>query len=119
MVTHTPQQTNGTETTAKVSVTEPIPSRDSLGMNGTWMCTRKATTMASENSNALRARCSRDFAGSKIRGDRKTNSAPTVIPNMAIDMAMKAKWYHMVTLKILVSRISNISIDRVTRKRPA
>jgi len=31
--------------------------------------------------------------------------APTVIPNMAIEIARKAKWYQMVTLKIRVSRI--------------
>ena len=33
-------------------------------------------------------------------------SAPTVIPNIAIEIATKAKWYHIVTLKIRVSRIS-------------
>ena len=33
-------------------------------------------------------------------------SAPTVIPNIAIEIATKAEWYHIVTLKIRVSRIS-------------
>ena len=32
--------------------------------------------------------------------------APTVMPKSASEMATKAKWYHMVTLKIRVSRIS-------------
>ena len=114
-----PLQTKGTETIANVRATEPIPAKESFGMNGTWRCTRKATTTVSAKSSALSARRSLDFEGSKLRGNRKTSSAPTVIPNMAIEMAMNAKWYHMVTLKIRVSRISNISVDRVTRKRPA
>src|SRR2546426_4192690 len=29
-------------------------------------------------------------------GRRNTSSAPTVMPNMAIEIAMNAKWYHMV-----------------------
>ena len=33
-------------------------------------------------------------------------SAPTVMPNSATEMATKAKWYHMVTLKMRVSAIS-------------
>jgi hypothetical protein len=45
-------------------------------------------------------------------------TAPKVIPNMATEMAMKAKWYHIVTLKIRVKRISNISAAMVTRNRP-
>jgi hypothetical protein len=34
-------------------------------------------------------------------------------------MARKAKWYHMVTLKIRVSTISYIRVASVTVKRPA
>jgi hypothetical protein len=47
-----------------------------------------------------------------------TKIAPTVIPNIAIDMAIKAKWYHMVTLKMRVKRISCISVARATMNRP-
>jgi hypothetical protein len=41
------------------------------------------------------------------------------MPSMASEIAMNAKWYHMVTLKIRVSRISNIIVVSVTRKSPA
>src|ERR1039458_2933757 len=41
------------------------------------------------------------------------------MPNMASEMATKAKWYHMVTLKIRVSRISSIMVASVIKKRPA
>jgi hypothetical protein len=37
---------------------------------------------------------------------------------MAIEIAMNAKWYHMVTLKIRVSRISCIRVASVTEKSP-
>ena len=41
------------------------------------------------------------------------------MPNMATEMATKAKWYHIVTLKIRVSTISYISVVSVTTNRPA
>jgi len=41
-----------------------------------------------------------------------------VIPNIAIETVRNAKWYQIVTLKILVKRIWNASVDRVTRKSP-
>jgi hypothetical protein len=34
-------------------------------------------------------------------------------------MATKAKWYHIVTLKIRVRTISYANVDSVTTKRPA
>ncbi len=52
-------------------------------------------------------------------GNRYTAIAPTVIPNIATDMAINAKWYHMVTLKIRVRRISYIKVASVTINRPA
>jgi hypothetical protein len=39
-------------------------------------------------------------------GRRWTISAPIVVPNRATEMATKAKWYHIVTLKMRVSTIS-------------
>jgi hypothetical protein len=45
--------------------------------------------------------------------------APAVKPNRATDIDRKAKWYHIVTLKIRVSAISYMSVDNVTRNRPA
>ena len=41
------------------------------------------------------------------------------MPNSATEMATKAKWYHMVTLKMRVSTSSYISVERVTRNSPA
>ena len=40
------------------------------------------------------------------------------MPNSATEMATKAKWYHIVTLKIRVSAISYISVDSVTMNKP-
>jgi hypothetical protein len=45
--------------------------------------------------------------------------APKAIPNRAMEIAMKAKWYHMLTLKMRVRRISYNIVARVTAKRPA
>ena len=44
--------------------------------------------------------------------------APNVIPNMAIEIAMNAKWYHIVTLKIRVRNSSSCKSERVVRNRP-
>ena len=41
------------------------------------------------------------------------------MPNIATDTATNARWAHSVTLKILVRRISNISVAMATRKMPA
>ncbi len=46
-------------------------------------------------------------------------SAPTVMPNSATEMATKAKWYHIATLKIRVSTISYISVVSVIANTPA
>ena len=40
------------------------------------------------------------------------------MPNIAIDTAMKATWVPSVTLKIRVSRISNISVAMAMKKIP-
>ncbi len=40
------------------------------------------------------------------------------MPNIAIEIATKAKWYHIVTLKIRVSRISYMSVASATSRRP-
>ena len=84
------------------------------------MCTRKAITKKREKSRAI----GRQVRPGPVRRVKcaaadKPAAPPTVMPNMAMEMATKAKWYHMVTLKIRVSRISSISVDNVTRKRPA
>jgi hypothetical protein len=43
---------------------------------------------------------------------------PSPQPRSATEIATKAKWYQIVAEKIRVSPISNMSPDRVTRKRP-
>ncbi len=40
------------------------------------------------------------------------------MPKRAIDTATKAKWYHMVTLKIRVRSTSYISVLSVVKKSP-
>ena len=40
------------------------------------------------------------------------------MPNIATEIATNAKWYHMVTLKIRVRRISYISVERATKASP-
>src|SRR5579862_419106 len=45
-------------------------------------------------------------------------TAPTVVPNSAIDTAMKAKWYHMVAEKIRVRSNSSIKLLIITRATP-
>ena len=54
----------------------------------------------------------------KGAGRRCTIRAPAVSPKSATEMATKAKWYHIVTLKIRVSAISSMSVERVTRNTP-
>src|SRR3989442_8245452 len=44
--------------------------------------------------------------------------APTVMPNIATEMATNAKWYHIVTLKMRVRMISYMSVASVTRPSP-
>ena len=40
------------------------------------------------------------------------------MPSIASEIARKAKWYQMVTLKMRVSRTWKASVESVTRKRP-
>ena len=41
------------------------------------------------------------------------------MPNIAIEIATNAKWYHIVTLKMRVSSTSYISVESATSRRPA
>ena len=63
------------------------------------------------------SRCG-SFSGGNQLGRRWTTRAPTVMPNIATEMAMKAKWYQRLMEKIRVSRISKTSVARVTRNSP-
>ena len=44
--------------------------------------------------------------------------APTVMPNMATEIATNAKWYHIVTLKMRVRTISYITVASATKNSP-
>ncbi len=87
--------------------------------NGTEHCVRKLIARAQGNKTPVRASSSFVRAPVNSEGRRKTMRAPTVMPNMATEIATNAKWYHIVTLKIRVSRISYISVASATRKTPA
>ncbi len=92
---------------------------DGCTRNGTLSCVRKLSAVRIANAIEDAASCTLTASLRKTCGSRNTISAPTVIPNMAMEIATNAKWYHMVTLKILVSRISYMIIDAATRNRPA
>src|SRR5439155_4935387 len=47
-----------------------------------------------------------------------TRTAPAASPNIAREMAMNAKWYHIVTLKIRVKNSSSCKRESVVKKRP-
>ena len=46
-------------------------------------------------------------------------TAPAANPNMASEIAMNAKWYHIVTLKIRVRNSSSCNNERVVKNKPA
>ena len=113
-----PLNTNGTEMTMQVPTTEAMPGTVTSGVNGisSWMA--KQTTTDTPNSSEYLHSWRRTPAAGKRWGRRCTASAPAVIPNSATEMATKAKWYHIVTLKIRVSAISSMSVAAVTQERP-
>ena len=113
-----PLNTNGTEITTHVATTEATPGSVARGVNGMASWIAKQTATAAPNSRAKIHSWRPTSAGGKRRGRRCTSKAPTVIPNRATEMATKAKWYHIVTLKMRVRAISSIRVDRVTRARP-
>ncbi len=80
---------------------------------------RKLHTIAPAKARAASAQWRAVRSGANRRGARKTQLAPAVMPNIATEIATKAKWYHIVTLKIRVRRTSYISVASATRNRPA
>ena len=89
-----------------MNANEAMPSKLREVSTGILKCTSRAATAVMPNTRLQTAsRRGRSLFGNH-RGNRYTMSAPTVIPNIAIEIATKAKWYHIVTLKIRVSRIS-------------
>jgi hypothetical protein len=86
---------------------------------GSRRWTLRLAGMATAKARLLQASWAGARSGVNRLGIRYTTRAPTVVPNKAIEIAMKAKWYHMLTLKIRVSRISTMRVDSVTRNKPA
>src|SRR5215207_1895153 len=114
-----PLHTNGTEMTTQVSTIELTPAIVMRGTNGMASCemNTSATEMPKASEKRHIWRCT--LSGVKESGRRWTIRAPNVVPNRATEMATKAKWYHMVTLKIRVSTISYISVVSVMTNKPA
>src|SRR5437867_10156908 len=113
-----PLKTKGTERTEYMSTMAGSAASDASGLAGVARYARKLRTIETEKSAAVLPRWSSTPPRAKRPGDRKTRRAPTVMPNMAIEIAMKAKWYHMVTLKMRVSRISYITVASAVANRP-
>ena len=101
-----------------MSANEDTPLADHAGSNGIWSWITKLTTMERLKSNDACASRSLVRSSGNNRGAKCTVMAPTVSPNSAMDTAIKAKWYHIVTLNIRVSRISYISVLSVVRNSP-
>src|SRR5262249_49687125 len=77
-------------------------------------CKMKQMTLPIANARAER---SNETKGS-LFFITSTRTAPAANPNMASEIAMKAKWYHIVTLNIRVRNSSSCRSDSVVRKRP-
>ena len=117
--THTPLAVKGTAIIVQVRTIDSTEIASPAVRTGIMRCRTRLATVVSANTSALWASCWCTRSGRKRSGSRYTRIAPTVIPSMEIEMARKAKWYQMVTLKMRVSRIWYASVARVTRKSPA
>src|SRR6188474_779198 len=79
------------------------------------MCRKMTSAIDTASRSALRPRARESVASGHCCGRRKTSSAPSVRPNMAMEIAMKAKWNHMVSEKMRVSSTSNMTVESATR----
>src|SRR5262245_47539534 len=111
--TKMPLKTNGTAAPLKVQMMDPQSVSELGTKRKAWA--KIAAAMESAKSNAHRPIRTGNLASGQACGRRNTASAPTVMPNMAIEIAMKAKWYHMVSENTRVSSTSNIRVANVTR----
>ncbi len=68
-----------------------------------YNCTVKQIALLAANNNAVFASVA---CGSRFFRT-STRTAPAASPNMASEIAMKAKWYHIVTLKMRVRNNSS------------
>src|SRR5262245_27085933 len=83
------------------------------------MCRKSTIVMETANHSALRPMARDSVACGQRSGRRNTSSAPAVRPNMASEIAMNAKWNHMVSEKMRVSSTSNITVASATRNSAA
>lgn len=86
-----PLKTKGTEITTYSRATEYTPAMLGRGAKGMANWVRKLATTVSAIQSAERAMAGRTASGPKRSGRRWTMTAPTVMPNMATEMATKAK----------------------------
>ena len=107
-----PPQTNGTATRVKAKTVQAISFSGSAGM---YNCPAKQIALVKAKS---KARFRSVACGSRLFIS-SMKMAPAASPNIASDIAMKAKWYHIVTLKMRVRKSSNCRSDSVVRKSPA
>ena len=113
-----PLNTNGMVMTASVTRIDRRPAGVSVGANGMARCATNVAGTPTAKSSALAAVSRGAASGPKVRGLACTRTAPAVIPSNAAATLRNAKWYHMVTLKIRVSRTSYISVAAATANTP-
>src|SRR5262245_19965063 len=87
--------------------------------NGIRIIGTRQAGSAIANSSEAKAMWRRVRSGAKKRRPVSIRIAPTVSPNIATEMAMKAKWYQVMTLKMRVRTISWSSVAIATQKSPA
>src|SRR5262245_61073846 len=116
--TEMPLNTNGIVMTASVSRMDSRPVGVSVGLKGMARWATNVAGTLTAKSSATTARRRGNLAASRLGGHVCTRTAPAVIPRSAAATARNAKWYHIVTLKILVSRISYISVAAAIANTP-
>jgi hypothetical protein len=114
-----PEKKNGTERTrnfikksANAAIRLPAISN---GMNGMFRSITKLIGMARPKQADDIAISFKARSGCEKGALSVTRAPLAAIPNNANEIAMKAKWYHIVTEKMRVSRISKSRVDIPTR----
>ncbi len=114
-----PEKKNGNERTrnfveksANAAIRRPATSN---GMNGMFRSVTKLIGMARPKQAADIAISFKARSGWEKGALSVTKTPLAAIPNKANEIATKAKWYHIVTEKMRVSRISKSRVDTPTR----
>ena len=111
--THTtiPAKTKGIAARMKAKAVHTISVSGSTGI---YNCAAKQVALVKAKSRPKLASiaCALRFFISSMK------IAPAARPNIASEIAMKAKWYHIVTLKMRVRNSSNCRTESVVKKSP-